>query len=307
MLFDTEDKQLIIYGSPGTGKSYNIQSTLTALGFQDDNVIRVVFHQDYTYSDFVGYISPKIANRNKINYEFTPGPLTTAIERAFIGDSNVCLLIEELNRGNAAAVFGDTFQLLDRKTDGISSYPISNNTIRNYLDSIPAIKDALNNFDIGDKDILLPQNLYIICTMNTADQNVSTIDTAFKRRFKMRYLPIIFNNSNKKIAKLDTLSYLNVFDGKGNWSNFAQQVNVIIDSINADSISIPEDKKLAPFFVDELDVSSKKSFSDKVIYYLKHDVFKYNETYFTDSYEHIYNWFVKENNDIFELLKEDKS
>lgn len=303
MLFDDNDKQLIIYGAPGTGKSFEIQKTLHELGFNDDNIIRVVFHQDYTYSDFIGYIAPKIESRNRIKYEFTPGPLTTAIEKSLLEDSKVCLLVEELNRGNAAAIFGDTFQLLDRNSNGISSYPVSNSTIREYLDENAIIREKINTYDIGETDVFLPENFYIVCTMNTADQNVSPVDTAFKRRFKMRYQPIHFDASNEKIKKLDTLSYLNVFDGNGTWSEFAQKVNSIIDIINNDTVLIPEDKKLAPFFVDEIDVSSKKSFSDKVIYYLKHDVFKYNEHYFNESYEQIYNWFVKNNNNIFVLLE----
>ncbi len=307
MLFDIDDKQILLYGSPGTGKSYNIQQTLKALGFDDENIIRVVFHQDYTYSDFIGFISPKIMNNNKIKYTFTPGPLTMSIEKALTTGSNVCLLIEELNRGNAAAVFGDSFQLLDRDNNGNSKYPISNSTIREYLNNTANAGTHFKDLGLGDTDIYLPQNLIIVCTMNTADQNVSPIDTAFKRRFKMRYQPIIFDSLNPKVKRLDTLAYLNVFDGHGNWSEFAQKVNKIIDIVNADSILIPEDKKLAPFFIDEIDVSSKQSFCDKVIYYLKHDVFKYNELYFIDSYEYIYNWFVREGNNIFNLLGEVES
>jgi len=302
MLFSLDDKQLLVYGSPGTGKSYIIQKTLNLLGFTDDNIIRAVFHQDYTYSDFVGFIAPSITSQNTIQYEFTPGPLTTALKKALESNDNVCLLIEELNRGNAAATFGDTFQLLDRNSSGASSYPISNNSVRDYLNHIDSVRDTLNEYGIGDSDIIIPSNLFIICTMNTADQNVSPIDTAFKRRFKMRYQPIFFDASNEKILKLDTLSSLNVFDTKGTWSTFAQRINNIIDTINNDTQSIPEDKKLAPFFVDDIDVSCKQSFCDKVIYYLKHDVFKYNEHYFSDSYEDIYNRFVKENNNFFELL-----
>ncbi len=306
MLFNLNDKQLIVYGSPGTGKSYSIDKTLKSLGFNDNNIIRVVFHQDYSYSDLIGYLSPKIVTNKKIKYEFKPGPLAIALKLAFSNqDSDVCLLIEELNRGNAASIFGDTFQLLDRDETGTSSYPVSNLSVRDYLNEDTNIKEKLKQLNIGDTDILLPRNLYIICTMNTADQNVSPIDSAFKRRFKMRYHPINFDLSNEKIKKLDTLSYLNVFNSNGTWSSFAQRINTIIDEINNDSPTIPEDKKLAPFFVEEIDVSSKKSFCDKVIYYLKHDVFKYNEQYFIEPYEYIYNWFVVNNNDIFDMIKGD--
>lgn len=303
MNLNINEKQVIIYGAPGTGKSYAIQESLNNNKFNlDKNIIRVVFFHDFTYSDFIGYISPDSKTGDEIDYLFTPGPFTIALEKAFESDENICLLIEELNRGNCSAIFGDTFQLLDRNSEDYSQYPISNSTIREYLNKNLKTKEILESAHIGSDDIILPPNFFIVSTMNTADQNVFTIDSAFKRRFKMKYMPIEFDLSNNKLKKLNALSSINVFNGNITWSNFAQNINQIIDNVNKDMLSISEDKKLGPFFVDEVDVSCRQTFCDKVIYYLKNDVFKYSPKYFLNSYEIIYEKFVLKNEDIFSII-----
>jgi 5-methylcytosine-specific restriction endonuclease McrBC GTP-binding regulatory subunit McrB len=305
-LFTINEKQIIVYGAPGTGKSFGIQQTLSELDFDiENNVIRVVFHKDYTYSDFLGYLTPINKNKNKINYEFCPGPMTIAIEKALEQPKEkICLLIEELNRGNCAAIFGDIFQLLDRNSTGISSYTIINAEVREYLDKNTKTAAELNRWNIGKDDIFIPSNLYIVATMNTADQNVFTMDSAFKRRFKMRYMPIKFDLTEPHLKKINDLSSRNLFNGKHTWSDFARSINAIIDSINGEAISISEDKKLGPYFVDEVDVSCRQAFCDKVIYYLKNDVFKYSEQFFNASYEELYVDFVINNGDIFTQIKE---
>lgn len=303
-LFSLSEKQIIVYGAPGTGKSYGIESALTSLGFNTADVIRVVFHKDYTYSDFVGYLMPNNVSRS-LDYTFEPGPFTIALEKALANPtSNICLLVEEMNRGNCGGIFGDIFQLLDRDSAGNSVYPVINTDVRKYLEKNTATAAVLSRWDIGEDDIFIPENLYIVGTMNTADQNVFVMDSAFKRRFKMRYTPIVFDLTEPFLAKLNSLSQSTLFGGAKTWSDFAMEVNALIDKINKDMIMISEDKKLGPYFVDEVDVSCKQAFCDKVIYYLKNDVFKYVDSVFYDSYEELYERIVDRGDDIFDCLKE---
>ncbi len=298
-----DSKQLIIYGAPGTGKSFLIDSKLKSLNTNEDNIIRVVFYYDYSYSDFIGYITPHTSNRNtELEYSFVPGPFSVALNKALLNENEqIYLIIEEINRGNSAAIFGDIFQLLDRNEEGRSFYPITNRTIREYLNKNIS-DDVFNNLNLGENEIVLPSNLNIICTMNTADQNVFTLDSAFKRRFKMQYLSIDFDNRNSHLDTLDSIAKQNVFDNNHTWTEFALYVNKIIDDINYDNFTISEDKKLGQYFVEEKDVSSKQAFCDKVIYYLKNDVFKYNERILKNSYEKIYSDIVDNNKDIFDVI-----
>lgn len=302
MEINLNDKQMIVYGAPGTGKSFTINKMFESNNInKTDNVFRVVFYHDYSYSDFIGYISPR-ENDDTVDYDFSAGPFTLALKRAFETEDTVCLLIEEVNRGNCAAIFGDIFQLLDRNKHGYSQYSIANSAIRSFLNKSIAIKERLAFLDIAEDDIVLPPNFIIVGTMNTADQNVFTMDSAFKRRFKMKYLPIDFDDETDELKRLDELSRINIFSGKSSWSEFAQKVNGIIDSINSEMLTVSEDKKLGPYFVDEVDVSSRQTFCDKVIYYLKNDVFKYSPKYLSDSYESLYQAFVIDETDIYKLL-----
>lgn len=304
-LFTLADKQLIVYGAPGTGKSFNTNSALVSLGFDMiKGVERVVFHKDYTYSDFIGCLMPNNSPTG-LDYNFEPGPFTIALEKALENpDMNICLLLEEMNRGNCGGIFGDIFQLLDRDSAGRSRYPIVNDDVRRYLELNPATQAVLSSWDIGEDDIFIPSNMYIVGTMNTADQNVFVMDSAFKRRFKMKYAPIKFDLTEPHLEKINRLSQRTLFAGVKSWSDFALEVNELIDRINIDMISISEDKKLGPYFVDEVDVSCKQAFCDKVIYYLKNDVFKYVDTVFRESYEELYDNIVNNDGDIFECLKE---
>lgn len=302
--------QVIIYGAPGTGKSFMIENHLENIS--DEDIIRVVFHSDYSYSDFIGFITPSTKDDGKeLEYNFIAGPFTLALEKSlkYLDETStdnpkdVYLILEEINRGNSASIFGDIFQLLDRDDVGQSEYPITNISIRSYLDDENVPENVFTKLNLGENEIRLPSNLKIFCTMNTADQNVFVIDTAFKRRFKMKYVPIDFENRTQKLDKLDEISKNNLFENEQTWSEFAQEINKIIDNENYDGFNISEDKKLGQYFVDEQDVSSKESFCDKVIYYLKNDVFKYNDNILKDSYEIIYKEYVKDGKDIFEIIK----
>ncbi|MFI3329994.1 MAG: AAA family ATPase, partial [bacterium] len=173
----TSGQNLIVYGTPGCGKSYHVKNEIL-LG-RKNNVYRTTFFLDYTNTDFVGQILP-VVNGDKVTYEFTPGPFALALKQAIANpNEEVALVIEELNRGNAASIFGDIFQLLDRDDTGTSEYSINNVNLQKYL-----TKEL--NKDIPS--IVIPSNMSLIATMNTSDQNVFTLDTAFKRRWNFKKL-----------------------------------------------------------------------------------------------------------------------
>ena len=269
-------------------------------GFLYSDIFRVTLHEDMTYSDFIGYTTPKIINDKEISYLFEAGPFTASLVHALKTNRPTILIIEELNRGNASTIFGDIFQLLDRNKSGYSSYPVRNSNIFEFM-QLNECKFP-SEYNLADNDIVIPSNLYIYATMNTADQNVYPIDSAFKRRFQMNYVPIFFDGSNSQLLEIDRISKMYIFNDQNTWSGFANKINSIIDNINIENNLISEDKKLGPFFVEKEDVLSKQAFCDKVIYYLKHDVFKYDNNYFRLSYDEIFEQFVEQNNDIYNVL-----
>ena len=261
---------VLLYGVPGCGKSHTIMNKYC----KDANVIeRVVFHPDYTYGDFVGQILPLTdAETGKIRYEFSAGPFTRILSDAYNNpDKKYCLIIEEINRGNAPAIFGDIFQLLDRDENGNSAYEITNADI------------AVKVYTHGQvsKKIKLPSNLFLFATMNTSDQNVFTLDTAFQRRWNMR---MVENDVSKsKIAEKPIL------DTSINWKTFANTINSLIISKNVGMTS-SEDKRLGAYFVTENDLKfyttddnitqeeaddRNHNFPEKVLKYLWDDAFKF--------------------------------
>ena len=202
----------IFYGTPGCGKSYYVENTvLSQEGINKNFVYRTTFYQDYTNTDFVGQIRPKINNQGNVTYEFNPGPFTLALKNAFENpNENVALIIEELNRGNVPNIFGDIFQLLDRQKNGTSRYRITNVNIQDYLKNKSSYK----------KDYIeIPKNLFIFATMNTSDQNVFTLDTAFKRRWKFKKIDNIFLKEDK-IGNKYVPGLKNI-----NWEKFVKTIN----------------------------------------------------------------------------------
>lgn len=238
----------IFYGIPGCGKSYKVDQYLKSNNVKSSNVFRTAFHLDYTNSDFIGQILP-IVNEENVTYEYIPGPFTKAIYQALSCKEMVYLVIEEINRGNAPAIFGDIFQLLDRKknTDsygikGESEYPISNEFIEHYLEK--------NIMRFSDKQIKIPHNLTILATMNTSDQNVFPLDTAFKRRWKLERVE----------GNIEDCSFKDYFIPFTNitWRFFRNEVNRKICESAADG-TITEDKKLGPWFaVEEMFIEPEK-------------------------------------------------
>lgn len=293
-------EQIIYYGVPGSGKSYKIDNEKTK-GAADCQKQKVVFHPDYTNSDFIGQIIPKMKEveeegkkKSIIEYSFKPGPFTTILRRALRDkDHQYYLLIEEINRGNAAAIFGDLFQLLDRGDDGWSCSPVNNDDINYYVaseyefwdekytDSHPY--DVLKvNHQAGkvfsrNAGLQLPPNLSIYATMNTNDQNVFTLDNAFNRRFKPEY---ISNKENPKEEAHRKQFNLIIKDTEIRWGAFRNEINKrIIES----GLANAEDKQLGLFFIKaekgKTEITQKE-FADKVLKYLWHDVFKRDKEIF---------------------------
>ena len=291
--------QIMLYGAPGTGKSYSISSLIRQSypGFNeyDDNpyVFRTTIYRDYSYFDFVGNIMP-VTKDGKISYEFVPGIFTTALFAALRNQDSgidVYLILEEMSRGDIASIFGDIFQLLDRDDTGKSMYGINNKSIYEYLILNGAIKPGYK--------IVIPKNLHIIGTVNTSDQNVNVIDTAFKRRFDFTYVGV-------EPIKSDNNGYVNNFsinftsDNQYEWVKLYQAINHVI--IN--DLGLAEDKQLGPFFLKDKgdDDLNREQVANKLLHYLWQDVERVSYTsgsLFADgitSFSQLYYSFEKQEN-----------
>ena len=301
-LLKTTGLQQIYYGAPGTGKS----KTIKDLTF-GESVIRTTFHPDSDYASFVGTYKPiteevdlrdcygkkviddeteEVVKEERIAYKFIPQAFLEAYVKAWkkLGSGKKqYLIIEEINRGNCAQIFGDLFQLLDRNEYGFSDYPIvADKDMQKYL------KKEFEGWEITNKDkinqlygeanmvslimkgerLVLPSNLYIWATMNTSDQSLFPIDSAFKRRWDWKYVPIREGRDKETNAPLNW--YINTGDKQYDWWSFVSQVNKLIGSLTNS-----EDKKLGYFFCKAKDREIDADlFVSKVIFYLWNDVFK---------------------------------
>ncbi len=238
-------KQLILFGAPGTGKSFEIKDRLATYG--DDKKFRVTIHPEFLYTDFVGQLLPDTTPGAATPFTFKEGPFTRALMEAY-ADSNkeVFLILEELSRGNVAAIFGDVFQLLDRDSHFESRYPIRN---KNIADKIPTLTTD---------EVKLPSNFNIICTVNMNDQNVFPMDTAFKRRFDWVYVstdPVVdkttgardshLNNPKVKVA----VDAVRSNDLLTTWHSFYMALNKFITD-KEHGLGKKEDKQVGQFFID---------------------------------------------------------
>lgn len=277
------ERNRILFGAPGTGKSYTLNEESKKLVGDDneDDYERVTFHPDYSYANFVGTYKPvpsKDRHGNEtITYAYVPGPFMRVYVKALKNSrtDNIkpfLLIIEEINRANVAAVFGDIFQLLDRGDDNISEYPIqASEDIKNYLSR------ELGGLPEDYAKIRIPDNMFIWATMNSADQGVFPMDTAFKRRWDFTYLGI--DDSDEKIRG----KYVYLADNKSQkveWNKLRKAINHFLakEKIN-------EDKQLGPYFIsrsivvpaDSNEIDREKFiriFKNKVIMYLFEDAGK---------------------------------
>lgn len=269
--FDKIPNNQLYYGIPGCGKSFKVDEYINnELGISKDDKkkIRTTFFLDYSYCDFVGQLMPQ-SGSSGIEYKINAGPFTMALALAYQlykDNSPVVLIIEEINRGNAPAIFGDIFQLLDRNNGGESEYGIINPIISQYL----AENGIANPF--GEK-IKFPKNLWIFATMNSSDQNVFKLDTAFKRRWNM----IRMTNESTRNAAV-TLNNFYVPGTQTTWVEFVDRVNgILLDN------DLNEDRQLGYWFLNKKSLNSltedeqKACFANKVLEYLWNDVLKFHD------------------------------
>ncbi len=266
--------QLIVSGCPGSGKSRYIQDLLSS--DKDAQITIVTMHPDYTYSDLVGCYKPvpvyevnkeiKTAaglpfknGSPKINYQFVAGPLIEAYCKAIKNQNyNFVLVIEEINRTNCNSLFGDFFQLLDRSTNHESTYEIS---------AMPDLRDFLINNQISPT-IKLPSNLYLLGTMNSADQGVFPLDSAFRRRWSFEYIgyktPCLYADDAKML----------VYGGKNiNWDILRSKINKSLAALG-----VHEDKLIGPYFLTAKELTEPKSIQNKLFLYLWDDVLRFQRS-----------------------------
>ena len=301
-----------------------------------------MFHPEYTNAEFIGQILPKV--NGHVTYEFTPGPFTQIIKRAYLNpNEHFYLVIEEINRGNAAAIFGDTFQLLDRLkagetdslgndpanaavntfTEGWSQYFVQNDDVNAYIrkttklddgsyqerndgEPIEEIKIKEIHFN-ANTAIRLPPNLSILATMNTSDQNVFTLDNAFQRRFDME---LVRNEFDLTKPAVKTQYEAEIDDTGIKWGQFWGWINAKITA-TLKGLSSTEDKRLGVWFVSNVGgIIDDKVFAEKVLKFLWDDVFKFKRPQVfadgIDTLEKLINFFEKppEGSERFDVFRD---
>ncbi|WP_323707121.1 AAA family ATPase [Mammaliicoccus vitulinus] len=270
-------KSCIYYGAPGTGKSYKLQQDSRIFG---SNLRRITFHPNILYSDFIGSYKPVPTGdwQSPITYSFVPGALLKSLTEALLKPSEPHLLIiEELNRANVSATFGEMFQLLDRNSSGCSEYAIDiSEDLELFFDH-----KIFNNQEITEElkleiknkmknGLVFPENLYIWATMNSADQGVLPLDTAFKRRWDFEYFSVD-NSYDEEL--FDTFGLIKLGENKFiKWNDVRTFINDTLSNLN-----VPEDKLMGPYFLAKniLDSDNNKvtqAFKNKVLMYLFEDI-----------------------------------
>lgn len=292
-----EPRNLIFFGAPGTGKSYQLNQ-LAKESFAKENVSRVTFYPDYTYSQFVGCYKPCTNDDGDITYGYVAGPfLDTYLNACMHPYDQYLLIIEEINRANPAAVFGDVFQLLDRNAGGWSEYSVAvpddmKKHIARHLSSlnkeerssIEAYYDPDMDFDefssSTKNDLALPPNMFIWATMNSADQGVYPMDTAFKRRWDFRYIGLDDGEDSEVTIDDEKKRLSNIVVSWGAESKFKANWNALRKAINgflSNDAKLNEDKLLGPFFVGPSSLTDARfgtAFKNKVLLYLYEDACK---------------------------------
>lgn len=308
-------KQLIIYGPAGVGKTFGIKKlvsenfdnnglSISKTNFEE-HVIHTVFHPEYSYYDFFGKVMP-IKNDNEISYDFLPGPFAQALSKAYKniinqkqGPKKVVLVIDELNRGNASSIFGGLFNLLDRNKKGISEYPLNiygmeAMWLKNQIGgddnfNILEMYSKKQDFMMYDEDnqslkIYIPNNLSIICTMNTSDQTIFSLDKAFQRRFNKHFITAKYSIDNYPIKNGEDDIEIEKngeddieIDEQGiTWKNFLIKLNnFIVENADVDDV---DNATIGAYFVkpknkDGREVILIEDIKYTIMYYLWYDLF----------------------------------
>lgn len=249
-------RNIITFGAPGTGKSHLLEEKKNKLigAKNHTDFERVTFYENYSYAQFVGTYKP-VMDGTDIKYKFVPGPFIRVLVKALrncmelTSTSSVStatakpyvLIVEEINRGNAASIFGDIFQLLDRDGNGVSEYPISTSKdLRDYL------AEELNCSPELFEQIQIPDNMFIWATMNSADQGVFPLDSAFKRRWDFDYLSIDKNETDL-LGNTNVPGVFKIGTTEIEWNALRKSIN---DLLSSDNVRVHEDKLLGPFFIN---------------------------------------------------------
>lgn len=286
----------LVFGAPGTGKSHELKE-LQERYFADRNSYeRVTFYSNYSYPNFVGTYKPKMDGKD-IVYSYVPGPFIRILEKAYKNpDKNYLLVIEEINRANPAAAFGDIFQLLDRK-NGRSEYSIETSEelklffAKRFVSRFDEMSDEEKDMVLDSfSKMYIPPNMYIWATMNSADQGVYPMDTAFKRRWDFKYIGI--NDNMEAMQKVTFKMALNSGEKKVNWNKLRTRINEVL---SGPQCRVNEDKLLGPYFISSEVMAINKdtrsfdeskfdndqfidAFKNKVIMYLFEDAAKQRRT-----------------------------
>ena len=270
------DRNRILFGAPGTGKSYTLNKEQKELLKDGGGFERVTFHPDYSYAHFVGTYKPVSNESGEISYEYVAGPFmrtyVAAVKSAnSVNQNPYLLIIEEINRANVAGVFGDVFQLLDRNVENISEYPIqTSEDMRKYLSR------ELGGDTTLYTEIKIPDNMFIWATMNSADQGVYPMDTAFKRRWNFTYLGINDNEEGIEGKKVHLGN--GEFERQVEWNELRKAINIEL----LEECKVNEDKLLGPYFVAKNCLENNEKFvevfKNKIIMYLFDDAAKHQRS-----------------------------
>ncbi|WP_068310476.1 AAA family ATPase [Polycladidibacter hongkongensis] len=247
----------IIYGAPGTGKSHSVDEKINGA-----SCVRTVFHPDMQNSDFIGALKP-VMDGQQVTYAFSPGPFARALAKAWKATAeHHYLVIEELNRAPAAAVFGELFQLLDRDVSGKGKYTVDfpSEEFRHWF-----CKETGQQHD----KMALPSNLSIFATMNSADQGVYPLDTAFRRRWQQEYMQIDFGARNVPAEAITLVNGANKTDV--GWAEFGSNLNTFL----IETLRVAEDRLLGPWFVSSDDLKSGRV-PGKILIYLWDDLLRHH-------------------------------
>ena len=293
-------EQLILFGGPGTGKSYSVANSLLKQLGVGEHYVRTVFHPEYSYGDFMGKLMP-LTRGDSVTYEFYPGHFLRALAMAYDSllrcaedeePQHVALIIDEINRGNSAGIFGTAFQLLDRGRDGWSEYPVNLSDLEfdalleevgiepgtkerrgrkpqtfYYYDSdeytkgqLESILDEKLNISFGK--VRVPPNLSLLATMNTSDNSIYYMDSAFKRRWEWQFVDI----NGDHVRDEGT-----AFENREEWESFVDALNAFIKDHHK-YIRQVEDKQVGYWFIDS-DEILKSQIQNKVMFFLWDSVF----------------------------------